>query len=342
MLRNIQNNTDQHIRKILNQSLGTDVFLVAHNIGLFTFINNTQKSFEEIAEHFHFSNRATHILLSVCIDLGFIEVNNLYYQLTVYAKEYLIASSPYYYGSVLDLVIENRKVRTFDSIKQALFSNCAQVHDGNDLFSINECELEQGEQFTKAMHQKSVGAAQKWPEHLDISHYHHFLDIGGATGTHTFSVCAKWSHLQATIFDLPSVCQLAQKAVNHSEFTQHIHVVSGDMWNDKFPLADIHFYSDIFHDWTHKQCYALAEKSFSSLEDGGMIIIHEMLFSKDKMSPSNVIYYNLNMLLWTKGQQFSVGELTKLLSSIGFINIFHQLTFGDWGIVGGYKPTITT
>ena len=62
-----------------------------------------------------------------------------------------------------------------------------------------------------------------------------------------------------------------------------------------------------------------------------------MLLNEDKTGPQNVVAYNLNMLLWTEGQQFSKGELEIMLTKAGFKNIMTLNTFADWCIMMGEK-----
>lgn len=314
---------DQHIRGILNQSIISETFLVAYDIGLFEYLDHHKKFVDEICSHHGIAKRPMEALLSVCINLKLIKVIDGFYSLSDYAKEYLLKSSPFYFGEILNLVISNRKARSFDSIKQAILTNKSQVYHGQKLFQTNEAQESLSHSFTKAMHTKSMGAALAWPEQVDLSHYTTFLDIGGGAGTHTISVCSEWKNLKGIIFDRPFVCQLVNSS-SRFNLSSRVCTSTGDMWQDAFPQADVHFYSDILHDWNIDKCKLLLNKSYFSLPVDGKIIIHEMLYNKDKVSPTNVVGYNLTMLLWAEGQQFSPQELTQLLLEAGFIDITYK------------------
>jgi len=93
------------------------------------------------------------------------------------------------------------------------------------------------------------------------------------------------------------------------------------IWQDSFPTADLHFYSQIYHDWPLEKCRFLTQKSFESLEPGGRIIIHEMLYNDDKTGPFPVAAFNIVMLLCTEGQQYSGSELWAMLREAGFTDI---------------------
>lgn len=63
-----------------------------------------------------------------------------------------------------------------------------------------------------------------------------------------------------------------------------------------------------------------------------------MLFNQKKTGPFFTAAYNINMMLWTEGQQFSGAELVAILHEAGFTDIEVLATgFGEWSIVTGKK-----
>ena len=105
---------------------------------------------------------------------------------------------------------------------------------------------------------------------------------------------------------------------------------AGDMWTDPFPLADVHFYSMIHHDWTPEKCRFLTGKSFESLRSGGHILIHEMLYNDEKTGPFPIAAFSMIMLGWTEGEQYSGKRISEMLRETGFGNIQVRSTFGYW------------
>ena len=85
----------------------------------------------------------------------------------------------------------------------------------------------------------------------------------------------------------------------------------------------------------------MTQKSFETLEPRGRIIIHEILYDNEqKLGAPAVAAYNMMMLLWTEGQQYSGTELSTILSEAGFVDLEVIPTSGYWGIVTGYKPDL--
>lgn len=315
---------------------------VAHELNVFEMLASQRSmTLEEISKKLNIEKRPATALLSLCASLNLIELNSQQkYELTDTAKQFLLKSSPYYVGGALDITLMNGEVYSFNSLKQALLQNRSQIYQGKELFKTNEEQIGLARAFTHAMHGKSMAMAAAWPKKIDLSMHHTFLDIGGGSGAHSIAPATNWPTLNAIVFDRPAVCEVAEEYIDRAKLNKRVKTLVGDMWQDPFPAADIHFYSDIFHDWSIEKCQFLVEKSFHALNSKGRILIHEMLFNDDKTGPLSVAAYNIMMLLWTEtGQQLSCPELKSLLEKAGFIDIQIVPTgFGDLKLISGMKP----
>jgi len=111
------------------------------------------------------------------------------------------------------------------------------------------------------------------------------------------------------------------------------------MFQDAFPEADLHFFSNIYHDWSREKGIFLTRKSFESLPPGGRIVVHEMLFGEDKTGPFATAAFNINMLVWSvDGEQYSGRELSGMLADAGFRSIETKPAFGYYSVVTAIKP----
>ena len=169
--------------------------------------------------------------------------------------------------------------------------------------------------FTRGMHSASMGPALAWPDAVDLSDHHLMLDIGGGSGAHAIGAATRWPQLDVTIFDIPPVCEVADEYIAQYALQDRIQTIAGDMWEDAFPEADLHFYSNIYHDWSPDKGRLLTEKSFQSLPPGGRIIIHETLYDDDKTGPFPAAAYSMAMMSWSlDGAQYSGQELSTMLT----------------------------
>ncbi len=328
---------DRLLWDIIMGIYGYQAVLLAHDLKLFPLLATKPLTLPEISDVLHIALRPAEALVSVCVSLGLITAVDSRYSLTPLSEDYFLESSPTYFGSFLDVSISTGVI-AFDRLKQAVLTNASQVYSGEDLYASHEKQAERARAFTRMMHSHSMAAALAWPEKLDLATCRVMLDVGGGSGAHSVGAALKWQELRAVILELAPVCEVAEEFIAHYGLEERIATHAANMWSDPFPPADVHFYSDIFHDFKLDKCRFLTQKSFSSLPPGGRIIIHEMLYNKRKTGPFTVAGYNVSMLLWTEGQQFSGSELSYMLQEAGFADIDVIPTFGYWHIVTGRKP----
>lgn len=318
---------------------GYPAVLLAHRLKLFPLLAEKPRTLPEVCAALHVARRPAATLLSVCASLGLLQVRDSYYLLTPVSEDYLLESSPTYFGGELDLTIANASVWSLASLERAVRTDTAQVYGGGrEMFQSHAEQAELARAFTRAVHSTSMGPALVWPDTLDLSGHRLMLDVGGGSGAHCIGAARRWPTLQAVVFDALPVCEVAEEFIARDGLQGRIRTQVGDMWQDPFPTADLHFYSMIYHDWPPEKCRLLTQKSFQSLEPGGRIIIHEMLYNEDRTGPFPVAAFNLMMLLWTEGQQYSGAELWAMLTEAGFTGIEVKPTFGYWSIVSGRKP----
>jgi cyclopropane fatty-acyl-phospholipid synthase-like methyltransferase len=315
------------------------VLLVAHKLRLFPLLAQKALTLSQVCEKLQINSRSAEALLAVLVSSDLLTVKDDLYSLSALAKNYLLESSPTYFGWLLDMLIETDHIYSFDSLYNAVVTDSSQLYSGQELFRTHEHEIALARRFTYAMHSHSIAPAMAWPEHLELCKYRLMLDIGGGSGAHAIGATLKWSNLQAVILERPMVCALAQDFVKRYELQNRIKTQEFDMWSEQpFPTADLHFYADIFHDWSPEKCAFLVQKSFDSLEPGGRIIIHEMLYNNQKSNFSAAAYSLIMLLSCDGGRQYSEHELSAMLKAVGFVDIEIKPTFGYWSIVTGCKP----
>lgn len=312
--------------------------LVAYELKLFPLLAKQPHTLPQVCSALNIAPRAATVLLTTCTALKLVQAQGEVYMLTPTSEEYLLDTSPTYFGGYLDLLIETNSLVTVESIKRALLTNSAQVYGTGDLFKSHEEQSALAAAFTRAMHGHSMSSALAWPGLIDLSECRLMLDVGGGSAAHAIGAAQRWPHLRAIVLDIAPVCLVADEFIAHHGLQDRITTQISDMWTDPFPTADLHFYSDIYHDWPPEKCQFLTRKSIESLKPGGRLIIHEILYNDTKTGPLAAAAYNIAMLLNTEGQQYSARELSVMLAEAGFTDIESMPTFGYWSMVSGRKP----
>lgn len=312
-----------------------NALIVAHDLEIFENLAGSSKTLLELSNELGLEERPVEALLLMLLNLGFVSSVNGVYKLNDVSKKYLLKESETYFGGMLALA--NQSNWTCEQLRQSVITNSPQVYGGGDVFDAHLENSEKSEKFTHAMHSTSMSAALVWPDKVDLSNNQTLLDLGGGSGAHIVGVLKNYPHLSAVLLDIETVIAAAQELLSKYNLQSRIKFVSDDFWKCEFPKADVHFYSQIFHDWREDKCMFLAEKSFHSLPKQGKIIIHEMLFNDDKSGPLMASAGNVGMLAWTEGRQYSGKEIKNILEKSGFQNIEISSSTGYWSIVVGCK-----
>ena len=329
---------DRLMYDILQRLFGYQAVLVAYELKMFSLLAERPRSAEEVCAKLNLSSRPGGMLLTICASLGLVEEIGDRYSLTPTAEDYLVDSGPSEFSSFMNGFLADPSVFSYESVKNAFLTDKSQVYEGEPIFEITEEQADRVRGFTHMMHGHSMAPAHAWPDVVDLGNYRTMLDIGGGSGAHTIGAVQRWPDLRGLVFDMAPVCEVAEEYIAKYKLKNRIATHVGDMWSDDFPQSDIHFYSNIFHDWLPSKGQMLAAKSFESLESGGRIVIHEMLYNDEKTGPFTVASFSVAMLLWSEGQQYSGHELSSMLSDTGFVDVEVIPTFGYWSIVTGRKP----
>ncbi len=330
---------DRLMRDVLFGIVGYPAVLVAHDLKLYPLLAERPRTLPEICNALNIASRPAEALVSVSTALGLLEERDGRYSLTPMAEDYLLERSATYFGSYFDMMIQNYGVYSFENLRRAVLTDAPQFYGGEDVFASHQERADRVRTYTRAMHGTSMAAALAWPERVDLSGHRLMLDIGGGSGAHAIGAAQRWGHLEVIVFDLAPVCGVAEEFIARHGLQDRVRTHVGDMWVDTFPRADLHFYSQIYHDWPPDRCWFLARKSFEGLEPGGRLILHEMLYDDRKTGPFATAAMNINMLLWYKaGRQYSGREFSGMLEEAGFSDIEVIPTFGYYSIVVGRKP----
>ncbi len=263
-------------------------------------------------------------LLDACVGLGLLVKNGAEYMNTPVADEYLKRSSPRtlsgyirYSNDALyrlwehldDAVIEgkNRWKQTFGG-DGGVFTH---------LFRTPEAQRD----FLMGMHGFGMISSPAVIRAFDLSRFSSFVDLGGATGHLALAARERYPNMKATLFDLPSVIELAKEHVG-----DHVSLAAGDFFIDPLPYADLYAVGRILHDWTEAKIATLLKKIFAALPDGGALLIAEKLLKEDRSGPVATQLQSLNMLVCTEGRERTLREYSSLLRDAGFAEIRGSIT----------------
>jgi len=323
---------DRPLRELIAGGLMLPAVLVAHELRLCPLLARAPLTTAEIGAALGIAPRPARALLAACASAGLLSARERRWSLTPLAEDYFLPESPAYFGGYWEMLIATYALFSFDCVRRAIISDEPQHK------SISWPDRARA--FTRAMHDRGMACALVWPAQVDLSQHHVVLDVGGGSGVHAIGLCLEKPHLRAIVLERAEVCALAAETIAAHGLADRIRAQPGDMWAEEpFPAADVHLYSEVFHNCSLEQCRALARKSFAALPPGGRILLHEILCDDDAAGPRPAAASGILMLLWTKGgRQHTAPELSALLSEAGFSGVEVAKAAGVYSIVQARKP----
>jgi acetylserotonin N-methyltransferase len=156
---------------------------------------------------------------------------------------------------------------------------------------------------------------------FDLGRYKSFVDLGGATGHLAIAACQRYSHLRATVFDLPEAVPLAREIVGASSVADRVTIAAGDFFADPLPAGDLFALGRILHDWSEEKIVKLLARIIERLPSRGGLLIAEKLLFDDQTGPGWAQLQNLNMLTCTEGKERTLAQYDTLLKQAGFVDV---------------------
>lgn len=112
--------------------------------------------------------------------------------------------------------------------------------------------------------------------HHDFSRYGRILDIGGNSGEFVLRICKSYPEIEATVFDLPLVCDIGQERIRSEPEANRISFLKGNALADELPGDfDLVCFKSMLHDWPEKEAREFIAKGAQALKPGGTLLIFE-------------------------------------------------------------------
>jgi hypothetical protein len=326
---------DRLIWNIASSTYYFPTLTVADELGLFSYLEQTPATPQEVATRFSLGTRATEALLGVLTSLGLLVQHLGKFSVTEVSRNYLLPESPYYWGDFL------RGVRdiapTHASLQAALLEDNLREHPS--LWQTGGLDPKRAEAFTRRMHSRGLAAAVAMARRGNFTDVKRLLDVAGGSGCFCIALAMRYPDIRFTVLELPSVCPVTAQYIADYGLQDQIDTYAADMFKDPFPTGyDAIFFSDIFHDWDRETCLKLARQSYEMLPSGGRIYLHEMLLDDTRDGPLVASALSMRMLVATQGKQFTFGELDALLRECEFGDVSVTATASYFSLVSATKP----
>jgi SAM-dependent methyltransferase/predicted transcriptional regulator len=291
------------------------ILLSSIELDIFTNINESGTSSNQLANHLHLNERACERLLNALVSLGFLTKQNQLFFNTEESFTFLSEKSPDYSAGLMHL---NHLWNTWSNLTRVVKTG-ESAHPAE----INERGEEWLFAFISAMHDRAKKQAPRQLANIDLSDVGSLLDIGGGSGAYSMEFVSKKPEVEAIVFDLPGVVPITNRFINKEGFSGKIKTHQGDYTTDDLPKGfDLVFLSAVIHSNSLEINQDLIKKCYSSLNKNGKIIIQDWMMNNDRTQPTSGAIFAINMLVGTEsGDCFTEQEVTGMLNGAGFKNI---------------------
>lgn len=316
------------------------VVSAADEIGTFAAISDNAKDTDTLAGELHVDARALGVHLGMLAALGFVERRGGRWRATAATRTWLHPGADGYAGPLI------RRFRETQPLHEQLLVTL-RTGGRAEAYKSASAEWERGAMppdlaqiITAFMNAHSRAAALAVARQPLFATARSVLDVGGGSGIFSIELAKAWPDLTATILEIDTICAEAGRYIAAGGVGDRVRTHTANMFTQPWPGDhDVHFFSNIFHDWSDDTCRMLARRSFEALPAGGRILLHEILMDDDGCGPLPAAAFSLLMLIGTKGRQYSLPELRDFLEPAGFIDVEAARTGGGYySLVSARKP----
>lgn len=316
------------------------IVTVADAIGLFAAIAPQALTTGEIAAKLDVDARALGIHLGLLAALGFVERRDGRWRATAATRTWLLPEAEGYYGPLIHNLRDSQPLHAQLLATLKTGDKAAGHGSAAEEWERGEMPAEMAQWLTAYMNAHSRAGAKAVGRQPLLANVKSVLDVGGGSGIYSIEMARAWPGLSATVMEIPQVCAAAEPYIAASGMGSRVQTQAVNMFTQEWPRNfDVHFFSNVFHDWSDATNRLLAKKSFAALPRGGRILLHEMLMDDDGCGPLPAAAFSVLMLLATRGKQYSLPELRSILEDAGFTQVEAVQTGGGYySLVTARKP----
>lgn len=312
--------------------------MTACSLRLFTLVNQGKDTVEKLSESAGLSQRGARILMDAMTSLKLLEKEGPRYKVADEVEGFLVEGKREYLGDFF--VAMNRIFYSpFLRFEEA-------VRTGKALWSVDESgrhvpiSREEGRLLAVATHHLRAPAARALASRRSLRVRRHLLDVGGGSGAMALALAAANPDLKITILDRPGVCEAARQNIEKAGLSHRVTAKGSDFFTEPLPEeADVHLFSNIFHNFGDEQCQSLLKKSFDALTPGGELLVVDYVLEEDGVSPTFSSLFNLfALVVMPQGGTRPYSVFREWLEEVGFVKIRRRRLDGASVLIEAQKP----
>ena len=314
LLDTIPEISSEPLDKIGRDCEALHILFTAFDFDLFSLLEEP-KTAKQISEGIETQLHLTEKFLNALVALQLLSKHDGRYTNTKLASTFLVKSSPFYQGNLLRL--HAKGTDNWSKLSSILKGEIQKEPDGRfeGVFDQNFI-LAMAEGAMRGSLHRTVKEVSTLPE---FQRARKLLDLGGGHGLYAIAFSQINPNLEAVLFDLPHVTEVAKEFIAKYGMQDRIAIIGGDFLEDDIGNGyDTIFVSDVLY---RKKDVLLGslKKIHDALNDNGSIVLKHWLLNDDRTAPIVSVLFDLKLSL--QGDRhyiYTENEYIELLQEVGF------------------------
>jgi O-methyltransferase involved in polyketide biosynthesis len=161
------------------------------------------------------------------------------------------------------------------------------------------------------------------------------LDVGGGTGSWSIAVARAHPQIGVTVFELPTVAEIARRRFAEVGLGSRAGVIAGDAMNEDLPTGyDVFLLANIIHYWSPEQNNGLLQRVRSAAEKGATLLVADFWTDPTHTKPFEAAMMAGEFAAALKnGDVYSVEEAQGWLDETGWRFVRHTPLSGPQSLI---------
>ncbi len=322
----------QNIAQAYGQSAA---LMSAVELGLFTAVSQGAGNIEEIAAALDIHPTNAERLVAMCAAMDLLRLEGGRYGNPPDVERFLVEGTPRYAGPWM--LFTKPSWGEWGRLTEHLRNKDLQLMGDMAGYSVVDAR-----RYHTATFSIGLGAGRRFVRQVDLTGRKKILDLGGGSGAYCIAAANAHPELQAVVFDLPPVAEVAREFIAENGVADRVSAQAGDFTKDDFPTdADVVIMASNLPMYGREMIQSVVQKAFDALLPGGeMHLIGETL-NDDRVGPIGPAYWGLGQATQdTLGLAHSEADCFRYFETAGFIDVaVHAFIEGSLSRICGTKPS---
>lgn len=331
--------TSEELSMVAFGFMASKALFAGLHIDLFTKLSGGPKTIDEISAETKVPRNRVMTLVTALSSIGALGFSDGKVTNSPAAEQFLVQGAKYDFGDYLRYQIDKQMYPFLQQLNEVVDGSLDA--DAIDSYAHWMSDSEQALLYSESQHSGSLGPGRTLARKVDLSKAKTLLDVGGGTGAMTISLCKAYPELQATVIDFPNVAEIGWKFISEADLVNRVRYIPGNAIECEWPTEQSAILMSYLLSGVPGQRIAdLIKSAWTSLEPGGVLMIHDFMVDADRRGPTLAALWQLQHMAFTPdAQSLSLGWLDQQLREVGFeIAERGELIPGMTKLIVGKKP----